>query len=93
MKKLVNKSILIGNGININFGGNAYTNNYIIKRIRFNARANRYDPLFNGEISGDDIADIFKELATWTNDISDGKYDAIIPEGEKPILEDFKALC
>ena len=41
MKKLVNKSILIGNGININFGGNAYTNNYIIKRILFNARANR----------------------------------------------------
>ena len=91
MKKVSSKSILIGNGININFGGKAYTNDYIIKRILFNARANRYDPLFNGEISGDDIASLFKELATWTNDISDGKYDAIIPDEEKSTLEDFKA--
>ena len=91
MKKVSSKSILIGNGININFGGKAYTNDYIIKRILFNARANRYDPLFNDEISGDDIASLFKELATWTNDISDGKYDAIIPDEEKSTLEDFKA--
>lgn len=90
MKKPVNRAILIGNGFNINFGGKAYTNNYIIKRIIFNARANKYDSLFNGEISGDGIASIFKELATWTNDISGGKYDAIIPDDEKPILEDFK---
>lgn len=87
----VNKSILIGNGININFGGKAYTNDYIIKRILFNARANKYDPLFDGEISGDEIARIFIGLSTWANDISDGKYDAIIPDEEKPILKDFKA--
>lgn len=90
MKKAVNKSILIGNGININFGGSAYTNDYIIKRIIFNARANKYDPLFSGEITGDKIAGIFVGLATWVNDISDGKYDAIVPDEEKPILEDFK---
>ena len=78
MKNVTSKSILIGNGININFGGKAYTNNYIIKRILFNARASRYDPLFNGEISGDEIASIFVGLATWANAISDGKYDAII---------------
>ena len=85
------KSILIGNGFNINFGGKAYTNDYIIKRIVFNARANRYEALFNGEISGDEIANIFTRLATWANDISAGKYDAIIPDTERPILEDFKA--
>lgn len=28
MKNVTSKSILIGNGININFGGKAYTNNY-----------------------------------------------------------------
>ena len=59
------KSILIGNGFNINFGGKAYTNDYIIKRIVFNARANRYEALFSGEISGDEIANIFTRLATW----------------------------
>lgn len=90
MKNTVNKSILIGNGININFGGRAYTNDYIIKRIVFNARANKYDPLFSGEITGNEIASIFAGLATWVNDISDGKYDAIIPDEEKPILKDFK---
>lgn len=87
---VVNKSILIGNGININFGGNAYTNDYIIKRIVFNARANKYNPLFNDEISGDEIASILFELANWANDISSGKYDEIIPDEEKYILEDFK---
>ncbi len=91
MKNVSSKSILIGNGININFGGKAYTNDYIIKRIFFNARANKYDLLFDGEISGDEIASIFVGLATWANDISGGKYDAIIPDAEKPILEDFKA--
>ena len=90
MKNVSSKSILIGNGININFGGKAYTNDYIIKRILFNARANKYDLLFNGEISGDEIASIFVGLATWANDISGGKYDAIIPDAEKPTLEDFK---
>ena len=86
----VNKSILIGNGININFGGKAYTNDYIIKRIVFNARANKYGPLFNDEISGNEIASILFELANWANDISNGKYDEIIPDEEKHILEDFK---
>lgn len=91
MKNVSSKSILIGNGININFGGKAYTNDYIIKRIIFNARANKYDPLFDYKVSGDEIANIFVELATWANDISAGKYDAIIPNEEKLILEDFKA--
>ena len=46
------QSILIGNGMNINFGGRAYTNEFIIKRIIYNARANKYDVLFGGTISG-----------------------------------------
>lgn len=87
----LNQSILIGNGININFGGSAYTNDYIIKRIIFNARANKYNLLFNGEIKGDDIAHIFVGLANLVNEITDGKYDNIVPDEEKPILEDFKA--
>lgn len=85
------KSILIGNGFNINFGGQAYTNNYIIKRIIFNARANKYDSLFNSEITGEQIANIFVGLAKFVNEITDGKYDDLIHDEEKPILKDFKA--
>ena len=83
-------SILLGNGFNINFGGAAYTNQFIIKRIIFNARSNKYNPLFNDEISGEEIANIFSELATWTNDISAGKYDNIITGEDIPVLENFK---
>lgn len=43
------KSVLLGNGINIQFGGKAYSNNFIMQRIIFNAKANKYDPLFNRE--------------------------------------------
>lgn len=85
------KSVLIGNGFNINFGGAAYTNQFIIKRIIFNARAKKYDVLFDGQISGDEIAQIFFELAQWTNDITSGKYDDIIPVEDRDILEDFKS--
>lgn len=52
----MNKSILIGSGA-------AYTNQFIIKRIIFNARAKKYDVLFDGQVSGDEIAQIFFELA------------------------------
>lgn len=85
------RSLLVGNGFNINFGGQVYSNDYIIKRIIFNALANKYDPLFNGEITGEQIAYIFTRLSTWVNDITDGKYDDLIDDEEKPILEDFKA--
>ena len=69
MNDFTEKSILIGNGFNINFGGDAYKSEYIIKRIIFNARANKYDELFDHLISGDEIAEVFFGLAEFTNDI------------------------
>lgn len=90
MKNTSEKSILIGNGININFGGKAYSNEFIMKRIIFNALENRYDPLFGGKIRGDEIAAIFRDLAKWANEISEGKYDAFILDNEKTTLADFK---
>lgn len=86
-----NKAVLVGNGININFGGNAYSNSYIIKRIVFNARAKKYDPLFAGKISGEDIAKIFHDLAQWANEIRTGKYDEVVSEEDSRALESFKS--
>lgn len=86
------KSVLLGNGININFGGRAYTNEFIIKRIIFNARAGKYAPLFHNEISGDDIATLFFGLAKWTNEIVSGQYDScIIDDLDVKALMSFKA--
>lgn len=84
------KSLLIGNGININFGGKAYSNQFIIKRIIFNARAGKYDALFEGTITGDEIARVFESLAENANDIAEGEYDTVIKDDERHILEDFK---
>lgn len=90
MKKQELKSLLIGNGININFGGKAYSNQFIIKRIIFNARAGKYDPLFNGKMSGEQIEETFLNLAEWANAISRGECDSVVTTEEIPLLEDFK---
>ena len=90
MNDFTEKSILIGNGFNINFGGDAYKSEYIIKRIIFNARANKYDELFDHLISGDEIAEVFFGLAEFTNNIVKGKFDNLIKGEDIPVLEDFK---
>ena len=84
------QSILIGNGMNINFGGRAYTNEFIIKRIIYNARANKYDVLFGGTISGKEIALLFFEFAKWANEISAGKHDSAVLKEDVQALESFK---
>lgn len=84
------KSILLGNGFNINFGGKAYSSQFIIKRIIFNARADKYDKLLSGALNGEQLAYIFSTLTDYANQIVDGKYDSLIPAEEQSILEDFK---
>lgn len=86
-----NKAVLVGNGININFGGNAYSNSYIIKRIIFNARAHKYDPLFAGKISGEEIEQLFRELAKTANGIRAGQYDDVVSHEDSRALESFKS--
>ena len=63
------KSILIGNGINIQFGGSAYTSKSIFKRIEQNAKNGKYNFLFGYKVSGDDIFNIFEGLVGIANEI------------------------
>lgn len=90
MENNCKRSILIGNGININFGGKAYTNEFIVKRIIFNALNGKYDLLFANKMKGDEIADIFRGLVELANETLAGKYDAKIPAEEQFVLADFK---
>lgn len=69
------KSVLLGNGINIQFGGRAYSNRFIMSRIVFNARCGKYDTLFKDPVSGKEIEDIFRGLLPTANDVLAGKYD------------------
>lgn len=85
------KSILLGNGIDIQFGGKAYSNRFIMSRVVFNAQTGKYDPLFDGTISGGEIAAIFKGFLPLANDVLAGMYDNLSVEGLSDAIRDFKA--
>ena len=48
-------SDVIGNGINIQFGGTAYSNYFILERIKSKAKIGGYAKLFDNSITGEDI--------------------------------------
>lgn len=87
------KSVLLGNGVNIQFGGKAYSNKFILSRIVANARCDKYDDLFEGTLSGKEIEKLFRGLLPTANDILDGKYDeySIDKKEIKEAIEEFKA--
>lgn len=62
----MDKNTLIGNGINVNFGGTEYTNGKIIARLTSNLTINdRYDEVFRNKVSQPELL----ELVTGLNDI------------------------
>lgn len=85
------KSILVGNGINIQFGGKAYTSEFIMKRIKYKAKLGLYDILFDGTLNGAEINQILDGFVNVTNDILDNKYDDYVSDKElMVVLDDFK---
>lgn len=84
------KSILIGNGVNINFTGKTYTSRFILDRVLFNARANKYDCLFGNKVDGKMLEGIFKGFISIANKIIDGEFDDIQTDDEKIAIKDFK---
>ena len=84
------KSILVGNGINIQFGGKAYTNAFIMSRIILNVRTGKYSTLFNNKVSESDIEGIFKGLMDYANNILSGKYDNLPQKELSEAIHDFK---
>ena len=83
------KSILIGNGIDIQFGGKAYSNRFIMNRIIFNALTNKYDILFGNKITGEEIKAIFEGFLIIANDLLKGKYDSIDDPEISDAVKDF----
>lgn len=85
------KSFLIGNGLNIQFGGKAYANEFIMKRIKFRARLGSYDALFGNTLTGEEIVKIFNDFASLANDIRKNEYDEFAIDAETDYaLKDFK---
>ena len=85
------KSLLIGNGINIQFGGLAYTSKFILKRIKYKAKSGGYNKLFDGQLSKKDIVNVFEGFVDVSNDIIEGEYDSLIDnDDELEALSDYK---
>lgn len=86
------KSILIGNGVNVQFGGKAYSSDFIMKRIKFKAKLGFYDILFDGSLNSDEIIEVLNGFVSITNDILDNKYDDYVDDDElSSTLCEFKS--
>ena len=68
------RHVLIGNGININFGGKDYTNFKIIERLTKNLKQNdgRYDDIFAGIVSSEELLGILEGLNDIFNKMLNG---------------------
>lgn len=84
------KSVLLGDGIDIQFDDKACSNDFIMKRINFNPRVNIYDRLFDGLISRKDIERIFRPLVDIANNALEGDYDGISNFDDQEAIKDFK---
>ena len=62
------KNILIGNGINIQFGGSEYTNRAIVHRLRDNINMGKYDALLPG-ITAEELNDFLDQIVKIVSNI------------------------
>jgi len=85
------KSILVGNGINIEFGGTEYTNSAIINRLISNLKTKDYSHVFAKTITNSELLDLIYGLHGELKKILKGKYDSYCktPE-EKYTLQRIK---
>lgn len=85
------KHVLVGNGINIQFGGPAYSSEFILKRIKYNCRLGKYDSLFGNKITGKELESIFKEFVNVANGIIEKRYNFITGDQDTiEAIDDFQ---
>lgn len=94
------ESALIGNGLNIQIGGDDYLNKWLIVRLLAKAKAGEYDELFmdnKGEpiVTGEGIIILFNKMVTIANSVRKNEYDQVVKDSNKvdiiQALKDFKA--
>lgn len=85
------KTVLIGNGFNIQFSGRTYTSELILQRMKARARTGVYDSLFENTISGTEIIRVLDGLVSEANRIIKGELDEFVSEKEEiSAINDFK---
>lgn len=93
MNEKVN-SVLIGNGLDIQVGGDDYLNKWIIVRLLAKAKMGKYDMLFMNSqegkplITGDGIIKLFNGMVEMANNARIGKYMNLVESyGDKDVLD------
>ena len=85
------KYLLLGNGINIQFGGRAYTSEFMMKRIKYRAELGTYDYLFEGSIKSAEILLLLNAFVGIANSLRNGEFDQFCQDTDtKEAVEDFK---
>lgn len=94
-------SVLIGNGLDIQAGGDDNLNKWIIVRLLAKAKMSKYDVLFMDNqdatplITGDEIVALFNGMVEIANNARENKYSHLVKDyDDKDVidaLEDFKA--
>ncbi len=85
------KNIIVGNGINIEFGGARYLNSGIISRLLNNLQTKDYSDIFAQKITSKELLVVFKGLHNELVDILNGKHnDYCQTAEEKSTLERVK---
>lgn len=85
------ESLLIGNGLIIEYGGSDYINNRIIERTIENARIGKYEADAKKNFPPEEAYSFFKLIKKEIRDTIKGCYDEYAYfETEKNILKDFK---
>lgn len=64
------RSVLLGNGINIQFGGKAYMSSYIMQRIKYRARLDAYKKLFADDMTANDIIKMLEAFVEKANKLN-----------------------
>jgi hypothetical protein len=84
--------LLVGNGINIEFGGKEYLNSSIIKRLISNLQSKSYLDTFADSISNEELLSVVIGLHGELKNILKGRYDTYCKDkDEKAVLDRFKA--
>lgn len=93
-------SLLIGNGLDVQVGGDDYQNKWIMVRLLAKAKAGKYDVLFMNRkddmptLTGNDIVKLFNGMLDIANSARENKYDHLVKDyNDKDVLdalEDFK---
>jgi hypothetical protein len=93
----INSSVLIGNGLDIQVGGDDYLNKWIIVRLLSKAKMGKYDMLFQDSqdstplITGDEIIGLFSNMVGIANRARKSEYkDLAETYGDKDLIEALK---